>query len=223
MAPRFFLVLDFEATCEDNDRKWVNEIIEFPVVLVDAANFKVVDEFRSMVRPTERPTLTAFCTLLTCITQAQVDAAQPLAHALREFEAWLSKHGLLETPTAVLPITCGDWDLMTQLPRECRRKSLRVPQALRRWCNIKKTFAAATGGKAGGMARMLSALKLTLQGHHHLGIDDARNIARIAITLAQRGAEIAPTGGDCAQPGEEPEEYTSVTGQPQALPREELR
>ena len=36
------------------------------------------------------------------------------------------------------------------------------------------------------MAGMLDQLGLELWGHHHLGIHDARNIARVAIELANR-------------------------------------
>ena len=70
-----WLVMDYEATCEKDAKAWPNEIIEWPCVLVDCASGKVVDEFRSMVRPTERPTLTGFCTELTSITQGQVRRA----------------------------------------------------------------------------------------------------------------------------------------------------
>jgi len=37
-----------------------------------------------------------------------------------------------------------------------------------------------------GMAGMLSSLGLTLEGRHHSGIDDCRNIARIAKELCRR-------------------------------------
>jgi len=55
------------------------EIIEFPAVLLNGRTFEVVDEFREFVRPKEKilpnlreGELTAFCTELTSITQAQV-------------------------------------------------------------------------------------------------------------------------------------------------------
>ena len=44
--------------------------------MADADTLKVVDEFASFVRPVRHPQLTAFCTELTSITQAQVDAAR---------------------------------------------------------------------------------------------------------------------------------------------------
>ena len=85
------------------------------------------------------------------------------------------------------------------LPVECRRKGLAVPAALRSWCNVKRPFAAQTGqAKSPGMAGMLTALGLPLVGHHHLGIDDSRNIAAIVCELRRRGtrgAAVMATGG----------------------------
>ena len=48
--------------------------------------------------------------------------------------------------------------------------------------------------KMGGMAMMLKVLKLTLDGRHHSGIDDTRNIAKIVISLANKGTVLLPTG-----------------------------
>jgi len=61
-----------------------------------------------------------------------------------------------------------------------------VPEALLRWCNIKQLFEHATKTNASGMQGMLRALVLRLEGHHHSGIDDCRNIARIFQTLLAR-------------------------------------
>ena len=69
----FYAILDFEATCENNDRGWKNEIIEFPTVIVDAKTLQTVDEFREFVKPVLNPTLTTFCTELTGITQDTID------------------------------------------------------------------------------------------------------------------------------------------------------
>lgn len=192
-----YLVLDFEATCERNDptqSSW-SEIIEFPCVLMDAHTLKVVDEFSSFVRPTGRPKLTAFCTELTSIKQTDVDAAPPLDDVLRAFSAWLPRAlGSDDAQAAVLPVTCGEPDLTTMLPRECRVKGLRVPSVLTRYCNVKVPFSAS-GRKKAGMAGMLKQLDLRLEGTHHRGIDDARNIARIVAHLASSGVAIDQTGG----------------------------
>ena len=38
----YYMVIDFEATCEEDNYNFNHEIIEFPVVLVDASSRKVV-------------------------------------------------------------------------------------------------------------------------------------------------------------------------------------
>ncbi len=97
--------------------------------------------------------------------------------------------------TGVLPVSCGEPDLRDMLPRECARKGLQVPPVLRRYCNVKKPFCAHTGGKSGGMAAMLQTLDLPLTGHHHRGIDDARNIAKIVAHRASTRVPLDVTGG----------------------------
>jgi inhibitor of KinA sporulation pathway (predicted exonuclease) len=80
----YLVVVDFEATCEDNKNQTVEvrplktherpEIIQFPAVLINVRNQSVVDTFNTYVKPVERPKLSAFCTELTGITQVrQVD------------------------------------------------------------------------------------------------------------------------------------------------------
>lgn len=58
-----------------------------------------------------------------------------------------------------------------------------------RHLNLKTEFAAWKGVRRCGMAAALKYLDLPLVGTHHRGIDDARNIARIAqLMLADRPA-----------------------------------
>mmetsp|Transcript_15564 Transcript_15564/g.41775 ORF Transcript_15564/g.41775 Transcript_15564/m.41775 type:complete len:444 (+) Transcript_15564:1999-3330(+) len=193
------LVIDFEATCDRGVRNWPHEIIEFPALLLRLGQSRPEAEFARFVRPIECPTLTDFCTELTSITQAQVDAAEPLEKVLSEFRQWVAS--LPVQPEAIMPVTCGDWDLKTALPRECARKQIALPDILRKWMNIKHTFVQVTNNeaehgvgkrradgvrKAPGMAGMLAALGLPLIGRHHRGIDDARNIAAIASELHAR-------------------------------------
>ena len=71
-----------------------------------------------------------------------------------------------------------------------------MPSVLRRYCNVKKPFCAhVPGAKSGGMAAMLRKLQIPLTGHHHRGIDDSRNIAKIVAHLARNGVALDVTGG----------------------------
>lgn len=65
-------VLDFEATCAGDMSKFSpQEIIEFPVVLINASKKSVIGVFHSYCKPVIHPKLTLFCTHLTGVTQAQ--------------------------------------------------------------------------------------------------------------------------------------------------------
>lgn len=57
-----------------------------------------------------------------------------------------------------------------------------------RLINIKTAFQAKYGYKKGkGMAEMLGALRMDLEGRHHSGIDDCGNILRIAKRMVDDG------------------------------------
>ncbi len=64
------MVLDFEATCQEGDKKFKQEIIEFPIVLVDLEKKQINDKFfHYYIKPVENPKLTDFCKDLTKIKQ----------------------------------------------------------------------------------------------------------------------------------------------------------
>jgi inhibitor of KinA sporulation pathway (predicted exonuclease) len=60
--PRFYLVIDLEATTSDDGSLPPDEMetIEIGAVLADARTLAVVDEFQSFVRPVRRPRLLPF-------------------------------------------------------------------------------------------------------------------------------------------------------------------
>jgi len=93
----YFCVLDFEATCDDVKRLSHQEIIEFPVVVVDARTFEVAAEFHKYVRPVWNPILTKFCTELTGIQQVWITS---LEHSERKSQSFIqtssSLHGSKE-------------------------------------------------------------------------------------------------------------------------------
>ena len=212
----FYVVLDFEATCSNNRSEIppsLQEIIEFPSVLVDARQNppKVISEFQRYVRPVAIPTLTPFCTQLTGITQAVVDKGVSFEEAMNDHLAWLTDNGMdPHRPGNFAIVTCGDWDLRSMLPRQLALLERQVSKqgryqkfkpflCYRRWVNVKGAFQDFYCAKAGGMTRMLDHLRIPLTGRHHSGIDDCRNIAKIVMRLLSDGSPVQVTT-DCALP-----------------------
>lgn len=173
-TPRHCLVIDFEATCADDgaiprDRM---EIIEIGAVMVDWATLRALDEFQCFVRPVRYPRLTAFCTGLTGIVQADVDAAPGFAEAAAAMAAWLRGY-----PDRAW-CSWGDYD-RKQLQQDCRFHGVGSPMDAPHF-NLKPLFAQRQGlSRAPGLAQAVRLAGLSFQGNHHRGIDDARNIARL--------------------------------------------
>ena len=78
------LVVDVESTCWDGQPPpdQISEIIEIGLCAVDVATLTRVERRSILVRPA-RSTVSPFCTQLTTLTQAEVDAGIPLAEACR--------------------------------------------------------------------------------------------------------------------------------------------
>ena len=120
------------------------------------------------------------------------------------FDEWMEKEKLKDNPNICF-VTCGDWDLKSiiiiiiiiiwlyMLPSQCTYLRAHVPLYFKKWMNIKKVFAKIMKCKTFGMAGMLEKLSLTLDGRHHSGIDDAKNIAKVLQELLKREPNIQPT------------------------------
>lgn len=189
------IILDFEATCDDENAPRPQEVIEFPSVLLSLETLEIVDEFQAFVRPIHNPQLTDFCKNFTSIQQRDVDQADLFTDVLKAHLEWLKSHELDETNSII--VTCGDWDLGNMFPSQC---PVAIPPVenlhplYTSWMNIKRLFCKVLNcKKAPGMAGMLRKLNLKLIGLHHRGIDDCRNIAAIAKLLIERGAEVSST------------------------------
>ena len=183
----YLLVLDFEANCVKEGALECQEIIEFPVVPINSADGSAVcDPFHFYIKPTVVPEITEFCTELTGIHQSTVDAGITIDKCLIALNDWMNQNGFtLENSTFV---TCGMWDLKTCLRSEATYKKLAILPYLKKFINIKDiwmhTFLKT---KSPGMAGMLTSLNLKLEGKHHSGIDDSKNIAKMAWSLIEKG------------------------------------
>jgi 3'-5' exoribonuclease 1 len=178
------VVMDLEASCWE--AAWVRhrmETIEIGAVRL-GGSLEVVDEFDSFVRPVAFPRLSSFCRKLTSISQEQVDAADTFPKAFARFVTWMGTG-----PRRL--VTWGAFDI-GQLRMDCERHGMVFPKHLERdHLNLKTAFGKWKGVKRIGMPEALDLLGLPLVGRAHRGIDDARNIARIA----QATLPHLPTGG----------------------------
>lgn len=71
----------------------LQEIIEFPVVMVDAQTMEPVSTFHKYVQPRVNRDLTPFCTQLTGIIQDMVDDQPHFEEVLGLFNQWLIDKG----------------------------------------------------------------------------------------------------------------------------------
>ncbi|MBX3161139.1 MAG: exonuclease domain-containing protein [Deltaproteobacteria bacterium] len=173
-----YLVVDLEATCDDlgavpRDER---EIIEIGAVLVDGRSLRTVAELQMFVRPVLHPRLTPFCTELTTIAQADVDAAPHFPEAAARLAAF---------GRGALFCSWGNFD-RNLFATEAERHRIAPPLGPAHE-NLKERFAEVQGRRRGlGAASALRTLGLAFAGTHHRGIDDARNIARTLPYLLGR-------------------------------------
>lgn len=180
----YFLVLDFEANCEDKVALPCQEIIEFPVQVLNAQNLNTEFTFHHYVKPHVVPDLSQFCTDLTGITQEMVNNERSLEVILTEFDSFLRQKGLIDKKWIF--VTCGDWDLKTCLNKEAEYKRIEVPDYFKNWVNIKFLVPCFKGG----MMELLSLLDIEHVGKHHSGIDDVRNILECLRKLTAAGVKL---------------------------------
>ena len=196
-SQHYICVLDFEATCNENGDKHVNEIIEFPSTLYHwqllENNFQEISRYQDYIKPIKNTKLTKYCTDLTGITQEKVDNGVLFSESFRNHYDWLKKTinpVLLDYCTTF--VTCGNWDLQTMLPKDCRRHNiLYYPNIYKRFINIKKSYQNTLDTpKQYGLANMFNLAKLKMEGKHHSGIDDCHNTGRLFHYLIKKGYKL---------------------------------
>ncbi|KAK6039143.1 Skp1 family, dimerization domain protein [Cooperia oncophora] len=185
----FLVAIDFECTCVEVIYDYPHEIIEFPAVLIDVRQMRIVDTFRTFVRPEKNPILDPFCIQLTGISQSTVDSAPVFRDAYRLFRDWMAHHSL------------GDnghppHDLWKFFQFQCILSNFgTIPHDCRHFINIKRIFEQRVmklvkGNGQSGIQNMLSHYNLTFEGQKHCGLDDSINIARLCIKLMQDKIEL---------------------------------
>jgi inhibitor of KinA sporulation pathway (predicted exonuclease) len=168
------LIVDLEATCWRNSAEangQQSEVIEIGICLLDTESGEISSSRGILVKP-ERSDVSAFCTELTTITKELLDkegipfkeACQILENAYNSIELTWASYG--EYDRKMMKQQCESWGIPYPFGEQ--------------HINVKIQFAEIQGmKKAPGMAGALRALNIPLEGTHHRGVDDAKNIAKI--------------------------------------------
>jgi inhibitor of KinA sporulation pathway (predicted exonuclease) len=170
-----YIILDLEATCwEDRNNRKQNEIIEIGAVKVNESG-NVVSEFNEFIKPKLNPVLSDFCKELTSITQEEINGANLFTDVIEKFKEWIDMN------ESFILCSWGFYDI-TQLIKDCELHD--VDRAwLENHISLKHQFAEIKGLKRPiGMKGALNIEKIKLEGTHHRGIDDARNITKIFLS-----------------------------------------
>lgn len=169
-----YVILDLEATCWEGWNKSQNETIEIGAVLVSEEKI-ITSKFVQFIKPLKHPILSEFCKELTSIQQADVDNAPYFSEAISRFKEWF---GYGEKDYFLC--SWGFYD-KKQFESDCQIHGLES-NWVQPHISLKHQYAKFKNLKrAIGMKRALEQEGLTLEGTHHRGIDDARNIAKIFI------------------------------------------
>lgn len=173
------LVVDVEATCWNGDPppNEEQEIIEIGICPIDIASGDLLEKESILVKP-DRSRVSEFCTQLTTLTQEQVNGGVSFEDAC----------GILRKKYRVhqrIWASYGEFD-KNLFQKQCNRRSLRYPFS-NRHVNVKTWFALMNAlEREVGMDGALELLKIPLEGTHHRGADDARNIAKILANLMEK-------------------------------------
>jgi inhibitor of KinA sporulation pathway (predicted exonuclease) len=188
------VIIDLEATCDEPKPLWQSEIIEVGVCLLDLRTLEITKPRGLLVKP-ERTPITAFCTNLTTITPELVAREGiTLAEAMRILE---KEYKLDERTWA----SWGDYD-RKMLEKDCEAKGISFPGRTRSHINLKNLLTVELGLPwENGLDNALERFGLKLEGTHHRGVDDAKNIARIYQRHLQKVRAPEKSSFDLNQPG----------------------
>lgn len=167
------IVIDLEATCWNGEipKGQVNEIIEIGICELDTKTGTISKNKGILIQP-ERSEVSPFCTELTTITQELLDR-----EGVR-FEEAIEQLQNDYQPDQYTWASYGQYDL-NMLKKQCKLRNLDYPMGSHH-INVKELFSEVRGmQKKVGMNGALELLNFPLEGTHHRGVDDAKNIAKI--------------------------------------------
>ncbi|CAI9262412.1 unnamed protein product [Lactuca saligna] len=126
------------------------------------------------------------------------DTAILFTDVIEQFEECMTKHNLCSIDlcgplTRAAFVTCGNWDITTKIPQQCKVSKMKLPSYVMEWINLKDIYLNFYKTRAAGMRTMMNELNIPLLGSHHLGIDDTKNIARVFQRMLTDGAILKVT------------------------------
>lgn len=167
------IIIDLEATCWQGEVPvgQENEIIEIGLSVLDTQTGDISQNVGILVKP-QRSVVSSFCTELTTITQHLLDKEGILFH--EAIEMLLEKYH----PADYTWASYGAYDI-NMLQKQCKKFNVPYPMG-KQHINVKTLFTETKGlAKPTGMNGALHILNIPLEGIHHRGVDDAKNIAKI--------------------------------------------
>ena len=175
----YFAVIDFEATCWEEENRADQEVIEIGCVVVHRTTKEILGEFGTFVRPVRYPQLSEYCTSLTGITQKEVDTAPTFPYALGMMVDWL------KDPLTYTFCSWGEFDRYI-LRSSCRYH--RVPYPFDdEYVDLKPLFVEQISGRNVPMQKALDMLGIPHRGRLHRALDDAQHIALILKEMLSTG------------------------------------
>ncbi len=167
------IIIDLEATCWNGKapQGQVNEIIEIGICVLNTSTGLITKNEGILIKP-ERSEVSAFCTELTTITQDLLDTKGiSFGEACTRLRENYSAHYYTWA-------SYGAYDL-NMMKKQCNIRGIDYPLS-QNHINVKTLFSETKGlRKKVGMNGALNILDIPLEGTHHRGIDDAKNIAKI--------------------------------------------
>lgn len=169
------IIIDLESTCwKGSTREYQqkhSEIIEIGVCILNRETGEVTQNEGILLKPVHSE-VSDFCTKLTSLSSEMLESdgitLEQACCILRD------KYNSAEYTWA----SYGGYD-RTMLTEQCRRFNVAYPMS-EDHINVKVLFSETKGLKKGiGMSGALKMIKVPLDGTHHRGVDDARNIAGI--------------------------------------------
>lgn len=186
-------IIDIEATCwegkDDIPQGQRSEIIEIGIVQLDIKTLEISKNRGILIKP-RYSTVSPFCESLTSITQEMldkegIDIEDAVSLMIKEYGSPFNPWG-----------SYGFYD--QRMFRELENLyGIRYPLH-NRHTNVKTLFAMLQGlTKEVGMDTALNMAGIPLEGTHHRGKDDAKNIAKLMAWIIGKHRDARPVRGPC--------------------------